>query len=54
MTDYYHWRKFDGSFDSICPVCVIIIAHADDEEELVEKEKNHICASSPPSEYAKA
>jgi hypothetical protein len=43
MVEYRHWRRFDGSFDSICPVCVAVIAHAADEAELVEKEKDHIC-----------
>jgi hypothetical protein len=51
MVEYRHWRRFDGSFDSICPECVAIIAHADDEAELVEKEKTHICDPAMFPEY---
>jgi hypothetical protein len=49
MIDYRHWQRFDGSFDSICPVCVVVIAYAHDEAELAEKEKGHICE---PAKYA--
>jgi hypothetical protein len=43
MVEYYHWQKFDGSFDSICPICIKIIAHAETEEALAELEKYHLC-----------
>ncbi len=43
MDAYLHWRRFDWSFDSICPVCLATIAHADDEAGLAEQEKNHVC-----------
>jgi hypothetical protein len=43
MDDYLHWQRFDWSFDSICPVCLATIAHADDEAGLAEQERNHVC-----------
>ncbi len=52
MIDYRHWQRFDGSFDSICPECVEVIAHASDEAELVEKEKDHICEPASSPRYA--
>jgi hypothetical protein len=51
MIGYHHWQRFDGSFDSICPYCIAIVAHADDEAELVEKEKDHICDPATFPEY---
>ncbi len=33
MVNYLHWRRFDWSYDSICPVCLRVIAHADDESQ---------------------
>jgi hypothetical protein len=42
-TEYFHWRRFDGSFHSVCRRCGKIIAYAETEEELAELEKDHIC-----------
>jgi hypothetical protein len=44
MTHHMHWRKFDGSFESICVICRATIANSKDEAELAEYERNHVCA----------
>jgi hypothetical protein len=43
MDDYLHWRRFDGSFDSICHYCLATVAHAVDEADLAKYEKDHLC-----------
>jgi hypothetical protein len=44
MGDYLHWRLLDCSFDSICRDCLLTVGHSDNEAELAEQEKNHVCA----------
>jgi hypothetical protein len=36
-------RNGDGSIDSICRICYLTAATADDEAELHEREKDHRC-----------
>jgi hypothetical protein len=43
MINYLHWRKFDWTYDSICPDCLRVIAHADDETGLAALEEKHVC-----------
>jgi hypothetical protein len=41
MIDFMHWRKFDGSFASVCLVCRATIGNAEQEEGLAEYEVSH-------------
>jgi hypothetical protein len=47
MTDLMHWRRFDGSFDSICVICRATIANSKDEADLAEYERSHVCPDMP-------
>jgi hypothetical protein len=38
-----HRQKDDGSFDSICTVCFVMVASVIDESELALHEEAHIC-----------
>jgi hypothetical protein len=55
MTGHMHWRRFDWTFDSVCLKCFATIANAEDEADLAEYERNHVCGekcsrrSVPPS-----
>jgi len=40
---YPHRRNRDGSFDSICLICLATVAAGRSEAELVELEKVHVC-----------
>lgn len=40
---YPHRRNRDGSFDSICLKCLVRIAHAETEVELLEFDSRHAC-----------
>ena len=40
---YPHRRNRDGSFDSICLICLATVAAGRSEPELVELEKVHVC-----------
>jgi len=41
-----HRRNKDGSFNSICLKCFATVASRMTEEELNEKDKNHVCVKS--------
>ena len=40
---YPHRRNRDGSFDSICLICLATVAAGKSELDLVELEKVHVC-----------
>jgi hypothetical protein len=41
-----HRTNYDGSFDSICPICFATIANSRIESELTACEKSHTCDQS--------
>jgi hypothetical protein len=41
-----HRQNRDGSFDSICLKCLLTIANARNEADLVQHEKHHVCNQS--------
>ena len=45
-----HRRNKDGSFNSICLRCFATVASHRTEEELKDKDKNHVCVKSVLSE----
>ena len=50
-TLYPHMRNEDGSFDSICPKCYMIVAQSTAEAGLAEGETAHVCESSFFADY---
>jgi hypothetical protein len=40
---FTHRLNWDGSFDSICPVCLEMISHQENEDDLVRTERAHEC-----------
>jgi hypothetical protein len=38
-----HRQNTDGTFDSICPVCSLMLGTRDREADLVEVERQHTC-----------
>jgi hypothetical protein len=42
-SNFPHRINRDGSYDSICSVCLITIACVRDEEELQQHEHSHVC-----------
>jgi hypothetical protein len=51
-----HRRNVDGTYDSVCPTCFLILARNLSEPELVKVEGSHECPGaplSPPCRLAK-
>ena len=46
-----HRRNNDGSYDSICPKCIVTIAKATTERELLASDQKHVCDISITSWY---
>jgi hypothetical protein len=43
MPNFPHRLNPDGSYDSVCTLCLSTVATAKSERELTPHEKNHIC-----------
>ena len=41
-----HRKNRDGTYDSICPVCVVTIASSNKEADLFAQERRHVCEES--------
>jgi hypothetical protein len=40
---FIHEKKADGGFDSICIGCVVLVASAKREDDLIPYESTHVC-----------
>jgi len=40
---FLHRTNRDGSYDSICPLCVATVATSADEDGLLVHERKHVC-----------